>query len=222
MELSSRNCKKGVIYTKRSVLKLYRNHNDEFHSTFKNNHGRLIYLRIAIRDNECNINECYYLDRSSYSVPKKAFTKKCATSELLNVIRNELDKDFIDIDFNYDTLLSKKQLINSTLGRRKYNILIILKEGNVLKTVFKNKFRRSIYLEISIGVDKSLISKCRYCDKRGEKADITPYGLKTIYFESGIDNILSVVNTELEGGFTDILITAESTIKLDRPICGSI
>lgn len=210
-----------MINTKRSVLELYKNYNNEFHSVFKNNHGRLIYLALAIKDDKCTISNCYYLDRSLYFVPKKAVTKNCLITDLLDVIRNELDKDFADIDY-CNIFLSKKQLINRTLGHQKYNILIMLKEGNVLKTIFKNKFRRSIYLEISTGVDKSLISKCRYCDKRGEKADITPYGLKTIYFESGIDNILSIVNTELEGGFTDILITAENTIELDRPICGSI
>lgn len=206
---------------KRSILELYKNYNNEFHSVFKNNHGRLIYLALAIKDDKCTISNCYYLDRSSYSVPKKAVTKKCVTKELLSIIKSELDKDFADINYS-NTLISEKQLISAELNKGKYNILIILKEGNVLSTIFKNKFRRSIFLEISLGVNESLISECRYCDKRGEKANITPYGLKTIYFKSGIDNILSIVNTELEGGFTDILITAESTIKLDRPICGSI
>lgn len=210
-----------MINTKRSVLELYKNYNNEFHSVFKNNHGRLIYLALAIKDDKCTISNCYYLDRSLYSVPKKAVTKKCALNELLNIIKNELDKDFVDIDF-CNTLLSEKQLIGAELNKEKYNILIFLKDGNVLRTIFKNKFRRNIFLEITLGVDESLISKCRYCDKRGKNANITPYGLKTIYFESGINNILSIVNTELEGGFTDILITAESTIKLDRPICGSI
>lgn len=206
---------------KRSILKLYRNHDNEFHSIFKNNHGRLIYLAVAINEKDCTINECYYLDRSSYSVPKKWKTKSCSINSLLIIIKNELNKDFVDIEF-CNILISKKQLKNEAINNQKYSILILLKEGNLLRTIFKNKFRRSVFLEITLGVGKLLISKCYYCDKRGGDKQITPYGLKTIYFDNGIDNILSIVNSELEGGFTDVLITAENTIELDRPICGSI
>ena len=92
----------------------------------------------------------------------------------------------------------------------------------MLRTIFKNKFRRGVFLEITLGIGESLISKCYYCDKRAENKPITPYGLKTIYFESGIDNILAIDNGELEGGFTDVVISENNTIILDRPICGSI
>lgn len=206
---------------KRSILNFHRNITNEYHAVFTNNHGRKIYLSLSIDNNTCNIHKCYYLDRSSYSVPKRAVTQSCKLGELLEVINNELDKNFISINYS-DTLISRNHLIEKELGKLKYNILILLKEGNVLRTIFKNKFRRSVFLEITLGVGKSLISKCYYCDKRGEDKQFTPYGLKTIYFESGIDSILSVVNCELEGGFTDVVISENNTIILDRPICGSI
>lgn len=67
-----------------------------------------------------------------------------------------------------------------------------------------------------------LISKCFYCDARADGKRITPYGLKTVYFSGGLVEIMNVVNNELEGGFNDNLVTAETTIELTKPICGSI
>ena len=206
---------------KRSVLNLYRNNENDLHAIFKNNHGRLIYLAIAINDNVCIIKECHYLDRSTYSVPKKAVTKTFAKDDLLQVIRTELDKDFIVFEY-WDTILSKEQLIALEFKNKKPNILILLKDGNVLKTIFKNKFHRAIFLEITLLDSQALISKCFYCDERAKGKQIVPYGLKTIHFESALNNTLDIMNNELEGGFTEILISAESTLKLDRPFCGSI
>jgi hypothetical protein len=37
-----------------------------------------------------------------------------------------------------------------------------------------------------------------------------------------MDELLRIVNTELEGGFTDVAVSEEHTLVLDRPICGSI
>lgn len=37
-----------------------------------------------------------------------------------------------------------------------------------------------------------------------------------------MNDILALVNEELEGGFTHILIAEEHNIKLTRPICGAI
>ena len=100
----------------------------------------------------------------------------------------------------------------------------MLKDGEILKTIFKNRFRRSIYLEIDTSGEKALINVCKYCDVRGVGVDITPYHLTTIYFHHDKDftNLLNIVNNELEGGFTDVVITESHTIVLDRPICGSI
>ena len=95
-----------------------------------------------------------------------------------------------------------------------------------MKTIFKNRMRREIYLEIILNEAKSYIKECRYCDTRGDesKNKITPYRLVTVFFEH--DNeyraILNIVNNELECGFTDIVVSESHTIKLDRPICGSI
>ena len=206
---------------KRSILKLHRNITNGYHAVFTNNHGRKIYLSLVIDKNNCNIRKCYYLDRISYTEPKKAVTKNCKPTELLEVINNELDKNFADITYS-ETVISSKKLIEKELGKQKYNILILLKKGNVLKTIFKNKFHRSIYFELKVGVVDSLISNCFYCDERGKNAEIVPYGLKSIYIENGIDSILSVINCELEGGFTEVVISEDNTIIIDRPICGSI
>lgn len=37
-----------------------------------------------------------------------------------------------------------------------------------------------------------------------------------------MEELLRIVNTELEGGFSDVAIASEYTLVLDRPICGSI
>ena len=206
---------------KRSILKFYRNITNGFHTVFTNNHGRKIYLSLVIEGNNCNIRKCYYLDRSSYKEPKKAVTKSCKLSKLLEVINKELDKNFANITY-LETFISPNKLIEKELGKQKYNILILLKTGNVLRTIFKNKFHRSIYFELKVRVCDSLISNCFYCDERGKNSEIVPYGLKSIYIENGNDSILTVVNSELEGGFTDVVISEDNTIILDRPICGSI
>ncbi len=108
------------------------------------------------------------------------------------------------------------------LGCRKKKILIMLSEGDVLKTIFKSKYRREIYFELSINGGMATITQCYYVDKRAKGLKIPPQGIVTVRFEFSLEKLIEVVNSELEGGFTDAIITREHTIVLGRAICGAI
>lgn len=204
----------------RNILTLFRTPIG-YHTVLKTNHGRLVYLALSEEAGGYSVDECVYIDRSYDCVPKKQVTKNLPREQLLDLIRAELDKDCASVRF-VEEVSSKQELIAQHLHCEKKRILLLLREGNVLKTIFKNKFHRGIYLEISLSGERALISRCHYCDARsGEKA-ITPQGLTTIYYKHDLQNLLQIVNRELEGGFTDVMISEEHTIQLDRPICGSI
>ena len=100
----------------------------------------------------------------------------------------------------------------------------MIAEGDKLKTIFKSKFRREIYLELSVSDGMAAITQCYYVDKRAKGKKIPPQGLVSVRFEFSLQKLLEVVNSELEGGFTDALISHVHTLKLnsDSPICGSI
>ena len=104
-------------------------------------------------------------------------------------------------------------------SREKKRILLLIREGDVLRTVFKNNSHRTIFLELKVEGDRGLIARCEYRDSRSA---VMVFGLKTIYFDFSLPALLEIVNTELEGGFTDIAVTEEHTLILDRPICGRI
>ena len=118
--------------------------------------------------------------------------------------------------------MSKEYLISLQLGCRKKKILIMLSEGDVLKTIFKSKYRREIYFELSINGGMATITQCYYVDKRAKGLKIPPQGIVTVRFEFSLEKLIEVVNSELEGGFTDAIITREHTIVLGRAICGAI
>ena len=205
----------------RSILTLFRIANG-YHTVLKTNHGRLVYLALSANGNDYNVDECIYIDRSHPSSPKKQVSKKIPRGWLLDMLREELDKDFTSVQVADSSIVSKQELIEQHLRCEKKNILLLLKEQNRLKTIFKNKFRREIYLEISLEGEKALIARCHYCDARAGDKMITPQGLTTIYYTHSLQNILQIVNGELEGGFTDVMVSDDHTITLDRPICGSI
>lgn len=210
------------VFLKRSVLELHKSHDNDYQAVIKNNHGRLIYMKLAIVDDCCEIKSCFYIDREKRPVPKLFVTNQCELDNLLSVIANELDKCFDSYQFVDLSALKTEDFIKQFVDKEKYNILIMLQTDDVLKTIFKNRYHRAIYLEIDTSREKALIRKCKYCDKRGKDVDVTPYNLTTIFFEFSNDSLLSIVNKELEGGFTDVVITDNHTIALDRPICGSI
>ena len=156
------------------------------------------------------------------SYPKKLVTRNFDIGQLLSVVESELDKGFASYCINCDEVATKNDLIAETMMSERKNILILLGEGNYLRTIFKNKYHRSIYFEITIDGDSALISKCFYCDKRAKCKYITPYGLKSIRAKYSKENILKLVNTELEGGFSDVVISYDYTLELSEPICGSV
>ena len=204
---------------KTSVLKFIKNENGGFHAVFKNNHARQIYLALFESGDTFTIEECYYLDRSTKKRPKALTFEPFSRGELADKIARELDKSFSKIRFLENQILTEDELISSYLSDEKKKILLMLKEENVLRTVFKNKYHRAIYFEVTRTCGRALISDCHYADTRSGEV---PQGLTTIYFPFSMERLLAVVNTELEGGFTDVAISERYTIALDRPICGSI
>ena len=202
-----------------SILTLMKNENGAYHAVFKTNHSRKIYLALSLSGDICMVNECYYLDRSTKKIPKALTFGAFGSEDILNKISRELDKTFSEIKFLENSILTKEKLISSYLSREKKRILLLLKTDSQLRTIFKNKYHRSIYLEITFSEERALISDCHYADMRSGEI---PYGLKTIYFRYSMETLLSIVNKELEGGFTDVAITEEYTLVLDCPICGSI
>lgn len=203
-----------------------KNGQGHYHAVFRNNHGRVIFLCIIRIEENLTIKECFYLDRVGRSEPKKLTTSICKLSSLLDVIKNELDKSFNEVELDDSVVMSKEALISTYMAARKPKILIMLADDNgVIRTIFKSKFRRGIYLEIALSGDGDIatITKCYYVDKRAKGQKIPPQGIITVRFEFSLKNLLEIVNTELEGGFTDVLISSpHHTITLERPICGAI
>ena len=197
---------------------IFNKYENGWHTVFKTEHGRKIYLAISVSENVCSIEECYYLDRSVRKVPKCLTWEPFAMDKLTEKISAELDKTFLEVKF-IDEFLGKEALIEGALEEEKKKILLLLKKNTQLRTIFKNKYHRAIYLEITLDGGRSYISDCHYAD---ERSGMVPHGLTTIYFAFSLKNILQIVNDELEGGFSDVAIADEYTVALDRPICGSI
>ena len=204
---------------KKSVLTMIKNESGEYQAVFTNKHSRKLYLALSLSGDICTVNECYYLDRSTKKIPKALNFGAFGSEDILNKISRELDKTFSEIRFLENSILTKEKLIDSYLSEEKKKILLLLKTDSQLRTIFKNKYHRSIYLEITLLEERALISDCHYADTRSEEI---PHGLKTIYFSFSMEGLLKIVNTELEGGFTDVAITEEHTLVLNSPICGRI
>ena len=208
---------------KAKVLSFYKSENDRYISVFRNNHGRVIYLSIIRIGERIEIAECEYLDRTKAMTPTRLVTHNCALDELLDVIREELDRDFVEVEFCDDVIMTKDYLVSSFLGKRKKKILIMIADGNKLATILKNKYHRTILLELTLD-DRgaATITQCHYIDKRAKGKKIPPQGLVSVRFEFSFPKLLEIANYELEGGFTDAIITHAHTLKLDGPICGAI
>ena len=208
---------------KAKVLSFYKSDNAHYISIIRNNHGRVIYLSIIRTGERIEIAECEYLDRTKAMTPMRLVTRTCALDELLDVIREELDRGFAALEFNDDDIISKDYLVSSFMGKRKKKILIMIAEGDRLKTIFKSKFRREIYLELALNDGVAIIVKCYYVDKRAKGMKLPPQGIITVRFDYSLKKLLEVINLELEGGFTHVLVTREHTLTLnDGPVCGSI
>lgn len=217
---------------RRSILKFDRISGNTYHTIIKNNHGRKIYLKINRIGETITISNCFYIDRpvrnGSRAIPQKWTTIKCNYNSLIDVLTAELDKYFYGIEFSEkETNTSAEEYITHYLqSSKKYKFLILVEYDGVLKTRLKNRVHRTIYLEIKQNCYRGLIQTCHYCDRRYKRNNqfITPFELKTIYFDYSIEKVLEIVNNELNCDFTDVIITKDTFNfeKNDIPICGSI
>lgn len=205
----------------KSIIKFLKNKSGNYQAAFKTTHGRMIYLEIKNENNMFFVESCFYIDRVNGAKPKKLISREFAMKDLKTILSLELDKTCSDVVFS-DEFVEKESFIESYINRQKNKILLILKEGNSFRTIFKNRYRREIYLEVVLEGNQGLISDCRYCDGRAEGKVIIPQGLTTIRYEHSPEKLLDIVNNELEGGFSAIAITSEHTIDLKEAICGRI
>lgn len=217
---------------KKSILKFDRVSGNTYHTIIKNNHGRKIYLRINRNGETITISYCFYIDRplrnGSKAIPQKWTTIKCNYSNLIDVLASELDKHFYGIEFyEKETHTSAEEYITHYLqSNKKYRFLILVECDGILKTRLKNRVHRTIYFEIKQNGYRGLVQSCYYCDRRYKRDNqfITPFELKTIYFDYSTEKVLEIVNNELNCDFTDVIITRDTFgfEKSDIPICGSI
>ena len=217
---------------KKSVLKFDKVSGNTYNTIFQNNHGRKIYLRICLQDDLVLICDCFYIDRpirnGEKAIPRKWVTVKCRDDSLVDVVSGELDKYFYGIEFSeQETNISTEEYINLYFQmQKKYKFLIFVESNGILKTRLKNRVHRTIYLEINQNGHRGLIQNCHYCDRRYKRNNqlITPFVLKTIYFDFNKEKVLEIVNNELNCDFTDVIITKDTFGFETRniPICGSI
>lgn len=225
---------------KKQVLLLSRAQNGNFHSVFKTNHSRLVYIEIKFSNDGGRIANCYYVDRFKageyYSVPKALKTTTFTADKLLSVIEEELDRKFYDISLDYRLGgKSPAEFIKIRLSeiRNKYSFLIFVGEGEtidgipaIIRTRFKNQAHRSIYLEIVYDADgRGVIRDCHYYDRKYKvKKQVVPETLYTVVLEYNRQAILNIVNKELNAAFTDVLFVTDGSIDIEREtaICGNI
>ncbi len=223
---------------KKQNLKLYATGNrDRWRTVIKSRHGRVIFMELSIQDDSCKINDCYYVDRlrggQYYAVPNKLITMECAVSSLLSIIASELDRAYFGIDYSRTySDLSNDEFISAMLSqmRRGYRFLIFTAEGEpvnhtfpVLKTRFKNKLHRSIYLELHTSSGKATVADCHYFDRKYHSpGKAVPPMLSCIMFNYSRSGILRLVNEEFVCDFTDMLIISDGSIDINKPIpfCG--
>ncbi len=164
------------------------------------------------------------LQNNYYAVPQKFITKAFVCDNLLDIIETELDKRYYGIEISFSTIkLTRDEFINYKLKEMKkgYKFLIFIGEGElidgiptIIKTRFKNRIHRSIYLEMQYRNGSGVITNCHYYDRiYKEVPDIAPeypeimvYGwtlpAKGIYFRH-IDGLL-LDNVTVESYMPDV------------------
>ncbi len=221
-------------------LILYTASDEKLRTVIKNQHGRLIYLELRQHGDIYDITDCYYVDRirsgEYYSTPKKLTTRSCTFEELILIMAAELDRKYygIDIRCQYQSL-SAGEFISIMLDnyRRGYKFLIFVGEGDtingipcVLKTIFKNRIHRSIYLEIRYNkAGTGIISDCHYCDRKYiSERIVVPETLSSVFLKYQREDILSIVNSQLNIDFTNIIFVTDGTLDITKniPLCGNI
>lgn len=224
---------------KKQQLILHKAENGNYRSVIKTKHGRLIYLEMSKDSNSASIIECYYLDRvrsgEYYASPQKLVTRDFSYNEMLDVIASELDRKYFGAEITDKfTDLTKDEFIESQLKamQRKYNFLIFIGEGelingipSVIKTRFKNRIHRGIYLEMQYRNGKGVITDCHYYDRKyKERTKVIPETLSTVLFKYNRQAILHIVNTELNTNFSHIIFVTDGSLDIDNEValCGNI
>lgn len=144
------------------------------------------------------------------------------------------EKDYgIEIDYSNHNL-DTNEFIEKKLKEMKkgYKFLIFVGEGElvngiptVIKTRFKNRIHRSIYLEMQHRNGRGVITDCHYYDRiYKEKKQVIPETLSTVYFMYTRQAILNIINSELNASFTDIIFVTDGSLSIDKkmPLCGYI
>lgn len=225
---------------KKQQLILHKTEDRNYRSVIKTKHGRLIYLEISKVNNSVFIENCYYLDRvrggEFYSSPKKLTTREFNYDEILEVVATELDRQYFGVEITDKfTDLNTTEFINTQLRdmQRKYNFLIFIGEGepingipSVIKTRFKNRIHRGIYLEMRYsGNGKGVIADCHYYDRKYKtRSGVIPETLSTVFFNYNRQAILDICNNELNTAFTHIIFVTDGSLNIDNKaaICGNI
>lgn len=220
-----------------------------YRTTFKNQHGRSLYLELQINGDICTVTNCFYTDRNQgragdarYSArPKLLRTITFPTEDLQKVIAAELDKHFYGVEFAKSDCpeLSLEEYLQhkSDSTRRKYRFLIMVGDGERynglplrLRTRLKTKLHRSVYIELEYYKDgKGVVKDCHYYDRQYRRQDvkITPPQLISCFFPYTRTGIMDLLNHEICCDFTHIIITSGIDLDLDldsdtTPLCGAV
>lgn len=216
-----------------------------FRSIFKTQHGRVLFLAVAVNNTDCIIKDCFYIDRNQNktgqerysSKPLKLCTYQFQLKDLLTVIEKELDKKFYGVEFiqndNASFSLEEYLQLKTKSENSKYCFLIMVGDGDNyndlpahLCTRLKNKLHRSIYVELVYYKDgKGVIKQCHYYDRKYKRQDVkvTPSQLSSCFFPYNREGILNLLNNEICCNFTHMIVT--SGINLDSntlPLCGAL
>ena len=208
---------------RKKTLKLYSTKKGDLRAVFRTQHGRVIFLSVK---NDI-ITDCYYIDRMKRYVPKKLVTRELSGTSLEAVLENELDCRVYGTEVSeaYASLTDEEFISHIKADmNRKHNFLIMIKTGEILETVIKNRNHRVIYIRITIKGDMGVIEDCYYCDRTYKKREkVVPENLHSVYFYYSKGNVLNIINNELNNAFTDVILIEDSSINIDkRPLCGSI
>ena len=208
---------------RKKTLKLYSTKKGNLRAVVKTQHGRVIFLSVK---NDI-IKDCYYIDRAKRYVPKKLVTRNLSGTSLEAVLETELDCKVYGTEVSdaYASLTDEEFISHIKADmNQKHNFLIMIKTGEILETVIKNRNHRVIYIRITIKGDKGIIEDCYYCDRTYKKREkVVPENLHTVYFCYSKENVLNIINNELNNIFSEVILIEDGSIKLDkRPLCGSI
>lgn len=206
----------------------------------KTNHGRIIYLEIMSDTSVVHVKDCYYLDRvqcgNIRAVPQKLTTLNFRFTEMLQVVASELDRQYFGVEITDKfTDLTKDEFIAIQLKQtqRNYKFLILIGEGitfngipSILRTRFKNRIHRSIYLEMHYeGNGRGVIADCHYYDRKYKaRSKVIPETLTTVFFNYDRLAILNTVNRELNTAFTHVIFVTDGSLDINNEValCGNI